>query len=130
VYQQLYDIDLRADYTKLDVPVYFFLGRHDVNAPVGLVENMSGCLTRQIKGLYGLSIPGTAHGLMSEINYRGGHVMLFRKLINRRSAGKMSIAIFSGVLTLLFIFTLSACIGAKGSIVILENGEERASQWI
>lgn len=34
----------------------------------------------------------------------------------------MSIAIFSGVLTLLFIFTLSACIGAKGSIVILENG--------
>ncbi|MGI6412209.1 MAG: alpha/beta fold hydrolase [Syntrophomonadaceae bacterium] len=38
VYQQLYDIDLRSDYTKLDVPVYFFLGRHDINAPTVLVE--------------------------------------------------------------------------------------------
>ena len=38
VYQQLYDIDLRVDYTKLNVPVYFFLGRHDINAPTSLVE--------------------------------------------------------------------------------------------
>ena len=38
VYQQLYTIDLRKDYAELDVPVYFFLGRHDVNAPVALVE--------------------------------------------------------------------------------------------
>lgn len=38
VYQQLYEIDLREDFTKLDVPVYFFLGRHDVNAPTALVE--------------------------------------------------------------------------------------------
>lgn len=38
VYQQLYTIDLRVDYTKLDVPTYFFLGRHDVNAPPELVE--------------------------------------------------------------------------------------------
>jgi len=38
VYQQLYDIDLRTDYKKLDVPVYFFLGRYDVNAPTALVE--------------------------------------------------------------------------------------------
>ena len=38
VYQQLYSIDMRKDYTKLDVPVYFFLGRHDVNAPTVLVE--------------------------------------------------------------------------------------------
>ena len=38
VYQQLYTIDLRKDYAELDVPVYFFLGRHDVNAPVSLVE--------------------------------------------------------------------------------------------
>jgi pimeloyl-ACP methyl ester carboxylesterase len=39
VYQQLYTIDLRRDYNKLDVPVYFFLGRHDVNAPTVLVED-------------------------------------------------------------------------------------------
>lgn len=38
VYQKLYDIDLRADYTELEVPVYFFEGRHDVNAPPSLVE--------------------------------------------------------------------------------------------
>jgi pimeloyl-ACP methyl ester carboxylesterase len=38
VYQQLYTIDMRTDYTKLDVPVYFFLGRYDVNAPTALVE--------------------------------------------------------------------------------------------
>ena len=38
VYQQLYDIDMRTDYTKLDVPVYFFLGRHDINAPTEMVE--------------------------------------------------------------------------------------------
>ena len=38
VYQQLYDINMRTDYAKLDVPVYFFLGRHDINAPTVLVE--------------------------------------------------------------------------------------------
>ena len=38
VYQQLYTIDLRVDHAKLDVPVYFFLGRHDVNAPTVLAE--------------------------------------------------------------------------------------------
>ena len=38
VYQQLYSIDMRKDYTKLNVPVYFFLGRHDVNAPTVLAE--------------------------------------------------------------------------------------------
>lgn len=39
VYPQLYDIDLRTDYSKIDVPIYFFLGRHDINAPISLVEN-------------------------------------------------------------------------------------------
>ena len=38
VYPQLYEIDLRTDYASLDVPVYFFLGRHDINAPTSLVE--------------------------------------------------------------------------------------------
>jgi len=44
VYQQLYTIDMRKDYTKLDVPVYFFLGRHDVNAPTVLVEEYAQVL--------------------------------------------------------------------------------------
>ncbi len=38
VYPQLYEIDLRDGYTKLDVPVYFFIGRHDINAPTALAE--------------------------------------------------------------------------------------------
>ncbi|NLF28585.1 MAG: alpha/beta hydrolase [Clostridiales bacterium] len=44
VYQQLYDIDLRTDFAKLDVPVYFFEGRHDVNAPPSLVEEYMSVL--------------------------------------------------------------------------------------
>lgn len=39
VYPQLYDIDLRTDYFKINVPIYFFLGRHDINAPTSLVED-------------------------------------------------------------------------------------------
>ncbi len=38
VYPQLYGIDLRNDYRKVDVPVYFFLGKHDINAPLSLAE--------------------------------------------------------------------------------------------
>lgn len=38
VYQQLYTIDLRKQALKLDVPVYFMEGRHDINAPPVLVE--------------------------------------------------------------------------------------------
>lgn len=36
VYPQLYPVDLRTDYPKLDVPVYFLLGRLDINAPLSL----------------------------------------------------------------------------------------------
>ena len=39
VYQQLWDVDLRRDAPRLDVPVYFLEGRHDVNAPPALVED-------------------------------------------------------------------------------------------
>ena len=38
VYPQLYGINLRTDYTQLQVPVYFFLGRYDLNAPTAFVE--------------------------------------------------------------------------------------------
>ena len=51
VYQQLYTIDMRKDYTKLDVPVYFFLGRHDVNAPTVLVEEYAQVLDAPDKGI-------------------------------------------------------------------------------
>lgn len=51
VYQQLYTTDLRKDYTKLEVPVYFFLGRHDVNAPTALAEEYVQILDAPDKGI-------------------------------------------------------------------------------
>ena len=51
VYQQLYDIDMRTDYTKLNVPIYFFLGRHDINAPTALVEEYEQVLSAPDKGI-------------------------------------------------------------------------------
>jgi pimeloyl-ACP methyl ester carboxylesterase len=38
VYPQLWDVDFRKQATQLDVPVYFLIGRHDINAPTILVE--------------------------------------------------------------------------------------------
>ncbi|NLK64400.1 MAG: alpha/beta hydrolase [Tissierellia bacterium] len=49
VYQQLYDINMRTDFTDLDVPVYFFLGRYDVNAPTVLVEEYVQALNAPYK---------------------------------------------------------------------------------
>ena len=45
VYQQLYELDLRDHARKLDVPVYFFEGRHDINAPTHLVEDYDTLLS-------------------------------------------------------------------------------------
>ncbi len=38
VYPQLWEVDFRTQAPKLDVPVYFLIGRHDINAPVTLTE--------------------------------------------------------------------------------------------
>ncbi|WP_129628406.1 alpha/beta fold hydrolase [Candidatus Oscillochloris fontis] len=39
VYPQLWEVDFRQQATKLEVPVYFLLGRHDINAPAVFVED-------------------------------------------------------------------------------------------
>jgi pimeloyl-ACP methyl ester carboxylesterase len=39
VYPQLWEVDFRTQAAKLQVPVYFLLGRHDVNAPPMLTED-------------------------------------------------------------------------------------------
>jgi pimeloyl-ACP methyl ester carboxylesterase len=39
MYQQLWDRDLRKEAPRLEVPVYFLIGRHDVNAPPALAED-------------------------------------------------------------------------------------------
>lgn len=38
VYPQLWEVDFRQQATKLAVPVYFLIGRHDINAPTVLAE--------------------------------------------------------------------------------------------
>ncbi len=49
VYPQLYEVDLRRDYTELSVPIYFFLGLHDINAPLVLAEDYFSLLKAPIK---------------------------------------------------------------------------------
>jgi pimeloyl-ACP methyl ester carboxylesterase len=38
VYPQLWKVDFRVHATQLEVPVFFLIGRHDVNAPPALTE--------------------------------------------------------------------------------------------
>ncbi|MBW9146723.1 alpha/beta hydrolase [Clostridium sp. CM027] len=51
VYPQLYNLDLRKQAIKLDVPVYFMEGRHDVNASPVLVEDYFNSLKAPSKEL-------------------------------------------------------------------------------
>jgi pimeloyl-ACP methyl ester carboxylesterase len=44
VYPQLWEVDFRQQATRLEVPVYFLIGRHDVNAPTALVEEYAAIL--------------------------------------------------------------------------------------
>ena len=46
-----YGIDLRESYAKLEVPVYFFIGRHDINAPTKLAQEYYECLEAPRKEL-------------------------------------------------------------------------------
>ena len=39
VYPQLWDVDLRQSATRLEVPAYFLIGRHDVNAAPWIAED-------------------------------------------------------------------------------------------
>lgn len=51
VYQQLYSIDLRKEVVKLNVPAYFLIGKHDINAPVELTEEYYEMLDDPQKGI-------------------------------------------------------------------------------
>ena len=51
VYPQLWDVDFRKQATRLEVPVYFLIGRHDVNAPPKLTEEYFNLLTAPRKEL-------------------------------------------------------------------------------
>jgi pimeloyl-ACP methyl ester carboxylesterase len=51
VYPQLWNVDFREQATQLEVPVYFLLGRHDVNAPPVLAEQYFNMLEAPHKEL-------------------------------------------------------------------------------
>ena len=51
VYPQLWNVDFRKQATRLEVPVYLLIGRHDVNAPPKLTEEYFNLLTAPHKEL-------------------------------------------------------------------------------
>ncbi len=51
VYPQLWDVDFRKQATRLEVPVYFLIGRHDVNAQPKMTEEYFNILTAPHKEL-------------------------------------------------------------------------------
>lgn len=51
VYPQLYETDLRKEALKINVPVYFLEGRHDVNAPTVMAEEYFNLLESPHKEL-------------------------------------------------------------------------------
>jgi pimeloyl-ACP methyl ester carboxylesterase len=51
VYPQLWDVDFRKQATRLEVPIYFLIGRHDVSAPPKLTEEYFNLLTAPRKEL-------------------------------------------------------------------------------
>lgn len=65
VYPQLENLDFRTQARELDVPVYFFVGRHDINAVASLVEDYYNSLSAPAKKLIWLE---GGHGLGSAGN--------------------------------------------------------------
>ncbi|MGN7200800.1 alpha/beta fold hydrolase [Arthrobacter sp. SAFR-044] len=65
VYPQLENLDFRQQALELDVPVYFFVGRHDINAMASLVEDYYNALSAPGKQL--ILLEG-GHGLGSAEN--------------------------------------------------------------
>ena len=63
VYPQLSDLDFTTQAARLDVPVYIFLGRNDVNAMTSLVERYYNVLEAPHKELIWLE---AGHGLDAE----------------------------------------------------------------
>ena len=51
VYPQLWNVDFRKQATRLEVPVYFLIGRHDVNAPPKLTKDYFNLLSAPHKEL-------------------------------------------------------------------------------
>ena len=63
VYPQLWEVDFRTQATKLEVPVYFLIGRHDINAPDRADRTILCTFSKpRIRKSSGSSIPGITPG--------------------------------------------------------------------
>lgn len=84
VYQQLYDIDMRIGYTKIDVPVYFFLGRYDVNAPTVLVEEYERILEAPDKRIVWFEHSGHSPWINERDKFIEEVILCFLKIDSRQ----------------------------------------------
>lgn len=64
VYPQLQDMDFRIDATRLELPVYLILGRHDMNNPSSIPEEYFNMLEAPHKQLFFFEDSG--HGMIWE----------------------------------------------------------------
>lgn len=84
VYPQLQDLDFTTQATRLEVPVYIFLGRHDVNAMTSLVEEYYQVLEAPHKELIWLE---SGHGLEESNLPQFVDVMVNRVLAETQTLG-------------------------------------------
>ena len=85
VYPQLKDLDFITQAPKLDVPVYIFAGRNDVNAMYTIVEEYCNVLEAPHKELIWLE---GGHGLGGDNLHQFVDVMLNKVLVETYPAGK------------------------------------------
>jgi pimeloyl-ACP methyl ester carboxylesterase len=79
VYPQLYDVDLRKQAVKIDVPVYFLEGRYDVNAPTVLTEEYYKLLESPHKELIWFEHSGHSPWINEKENFVDTVVNVSRK---------------------------------------------------
>ena len=84
IYPQLEDLDFITQAPKLDVPVYFFVGRYDVNAMYTIVERYYNVLEAPRKELIWLE---GGHGLGGDNVHQFVDVMINRVLAHSYPAG-------------------------------------------
>jgi hypothetical protein len=84
IYPQLKDLDFMAQAPKLEVPVYFFAGRYDVNAMYTIVEEYYNMLEAPRKELIWLE---GGHGLGGDNLHQFVDVMLNQVLAETYPTG-------------------------------------------
>jgi len=75
---------MRIGYTKIDVPVYFFLGRYDVNAPTVLVEEYERILEAPDKRIVWFEHSGHSPWINERDKFIEEVILCFLKIDSRQ----------------------------------------------